>query len=149
MLGKLLKCCYALFYSMNAPYVPKWDLFAYVCSSECKSEELVDYATGLPIGRNVLLVLRYDKDTIDRIGSAYLNMMVRFNDNINKYKKRSMEMLMFLYSDHEIGRNAKAVKLDSSKFILFSDSKVLLNRFVDAKKVKKLQRIRIVPGFES
>ena len=76
-------------------------------------------------------------------------MMVRFNDHINKYKKRSMEMLMFLYSDHEIGRNAKAVKLDNKRFILFSDSKILFDRFADAKKVKKLKKIKVVPGFES
>jgi len=134
---------------MNTPYVPKWELFAYICSSEYAAEELVNYATELPSGRNVLLVLKYDKDIENRIGSAYLNMMVRFNDNINKYKKRSMEMLMFLYSDHEIGKNAKAMKLDNNRFILFSDSKNLFDRFADAKKVKKLQKIKIVPGFES
>ncbi len=134
---------------MNAPYVPKWELFAYICSSEYAAQELVDYATDLPSGRKVLLVLRNDGDIENGIGSAYLNMMVRFNDHINKYKKRSMEMLMFLYADHEIGRNAKAVKLDNKRFILFSDSKRLFDRFADAKKVKKLQRIKIVPGFES
>lgn len=134
---------------MNAPYVPKWELFACVCSSEYPAEELIDYATDLPSSRNVLLVLRHDKDIEKRIGSAYLSMMVRFNDHINKYKKRSMEMLMFLYSDHEIGRNSSAVKLDNNKFILFSDSKILFDRFVDAKKVKKLRKIKVVPGFES
>ena len=134
---------------MDAPYVPKWELFACVCSSEYPAEELIEYATDLPSGRNVLLVLRQDKDIENRIGSAYLSMMVRFNDHINKYKKRSMEMLMFLYSDHEIGRNARAVKLDNNKFILFSDSKILFDRFADAKKVKKLRKIKVVPGFES
>ena len=134
---------------MNVPYVPKWELFAYICSSEYAAEELIDYATNLHSGRNVLLVIRYDKDIEDKIGSAYLNMMIRFHDHINKYNKRGMEMLMFLYSDHEIGRNAKAVKLDNKRFVLFSDSKRLFDRFADAKKVRKLQRIKIVPGFES
>ena len=134
---------------MDAPYVPEWELFAYVCSSEYPAEELIEYATDLPSSRNVLLVLRHDNDIENRIGSAYLSMMVRFKDHINKYKKRSMEMLMFLYSDHEIGRKADAVRLDNNKFILFSDSKILFDRFADAKKVKKLKKIKVVPGFES
>ena len=39
--------------------------------------------------------------------------------------------------------------LDNNKFILFSDNKILFDRFADAKKVKKLKKIKVVPGFES
>lgn len=133
---------------MKVPYVPKWDLFAYVCSSDSGADDLVDYATSLPSSKNVLLVLRYDKGIEREIGSAYLNMMVRFNDRINKYKKRSLEMLMLLYTDREIESNAKAVKLDNRRFILFSDSKRLFERFAHANKVKKLRIVKIVPDFE-
>ena len=131
------------------PYVPKWDLFAYVCSSEASADELIGAATAMPNSNGVLLVLRHDIKIAKRIGSAYLNMMVRFNDRMNKYKKRNMEMMMFLYADPEIGRNANAIKLDNKKFILFSDSKTMLNGFAKANRIRKLQAVKVIPEFES
>jgi hypothetical protein len=132
---------------MEAPYVPKWELFAYVCSSGEAPESIIERATDAKSGKNVLLVLKHEGNIGRRIGSAYLGMMVRFNDKLNRYDKRSLEMLMLLYSDKEIGRKAHGFKIDNSRFILFSDSRKLFDGFVKKNGIRKISKLDICPDF--
>ncbi len=132
---------------MKQPYVPVWNVHAYVCFSDNDSKTLLEAAAAASKSSNIVLVLKYDKEIGKKLGSAYLNAMLRFNDKINKYRKKSLEMLMFIYSDKEIGRNAGSIIIDRKEFVLFSDSKDALDAFAKKNQIKKLKEIKVLPGF--
>ena len=129
------------------PYVPKWTVKAYRCSSPKKPAELVDAARAASEGRNILLVTRYEPGIGGRLGAAYLNTMVRFNDGINKYRMKGIEMLMFLYENPEIGNRKSEQGIENSDFVLFSDSSRLLEKFAKENRIRKRSRIKVIPGF--
>ena len=118
--------------------------FATICKSSKQIGELVKEAKSIS-GKKAFVLLLDENTDPERLLASYFNAMVKEQGNIAKAQSPCIEMLLFVCGTSNIKEAIKRCGAKKSeRFLVFSTSKSLFDKFVKNAKASIVKQVRLV-----
>ncbi len=117
--------------------------YAAIVESDIPIGKVVEAAKELSHGCEAIVALRPSEGIEARLVPAYLNACIRCSESAMHSGSLSIEMLLFIAADMNIGSAIKKAAADASRFIILASSKSLAERLIETCKLRKEKDIAL------
>lgn len=115
---------------------------AYLCRSSAGKEKLFDCAKKVK-EPNFVQLFKNRKEVKERLLAAYLNVLVRKEENIMRSKSPAIELLLFVSGEMNISKAIKEFGISGGDFIVFATSEKSAEEFIECSGSEKIEKLEL------
>lgn len=119
------------------------DPCAIVVESDSGPDSAIEAAKKIAKKGEALVAVRQNEQIEKRLLPAYINSYVRFMEGSMHSNSISLEMLLFVAGNMNIGNAVGAVAADDKRFIIFSSSRRLADSVIKKSGLKRIRELRL------